>query len=235
VLAALATLDRVSDLRERLAHVRWLGGGSGAGKSTIATRLAEACGLRLYSSDETLRRHVAAATPDRHPLATAFVRMSMDERWLDRSPPTMLETFHGLHGELFERIVADLLALPQEPPILAEGFRLLPWLVAPLLRSPHGARQAAWLISTPAFRLAAFAARGADWHGAQRTRDPVRAMQNLLERDALFANRVADEAAALGLTTIAVDGSVSVEALSAQVAAALGLTLGSTAPARAPE
>ncbi len=199
-------------------------------------RLAEARGLRLYSSDETLRRHVAVATPDRHPLATAFVRMSMDERWLDRSPPEMLETFHGFHGELFERIVADLLSLPPEPPILAEGFRLLPWLVAPLLRSPDGAGQAVWLISTPAFRRAAFEARGAEWHGAQRTRDPARAMRNLLERDALFAARVADEAAALGLTTVAVDGPIPVEALSAQVASALGLPPGPTsapAPARA--
>lgn len=215
-------------MRRRLAHVRWLGGSSGAGKSTIATRFAEAHGLRLYRSDETLRRHVAVATPDRHPLATAFVGMSMDERWLDRPPGTMLDTFHGFHGELFEMIVDDLLALPTEPPILAEGFRLLPRLVAPLLRSPDGARQAAWLISTPTFRLAAFEARGTDWHGAQRTRDPGRAMRNLQERDGLFAARVADEASGLGLATIAVDGSISVEALSAQVASALGLEDGSS-------
>ncbi|HYK96677.1 MAG TPA: hypothetical protein VE011_12570 [Candidatus Dormibacteraeota bacterium] len=220
----------MTELRERLAHVRWLGGSSGAGKSTIATRLAEVHGLRVYSTDETLRRHVSVARQDRHPLATAFVRMSMDERWLDRSPRTMLETFHGFHGELFERIVADLLSLPPEPPILAEGFRLLPWLVAPLLRSPDGAGQAAWLISTPAFRLAAFEARGDDWHGAQRTRNPARAMENLRGRDALFATRVADGATALGLTTIPVDGSLAVEALADHVAVALGLPDGPGRP-----
>ena len=206
-----------------LAHVRWLGGAPGAGKTTVATRLAEAFGLRLYSTDETLRRHVAAATPDRHPLATAFAGMTMDERWLDRSPSEMLATFHGFHGELFELIVADLLALPREPPILAEGFRLLPRLVAPLLRAPGGTRRAAWLTSTPAFRRATFESRGRDWHGAQRTRDPVRAIQNLLDRDALFSERIADEAGRLGLRMFVVDGRTPVDVLTAQIGAALGL------------
>jgi 2-phosphoglycerate kinase len=200
--------------------VRWLGGGSGAGKSTVATRLAAAHGLRVYRTDETLRRHVAAATPDRHPLATAFVAMDMDARWLVRSPAEMVSTFHGFHGELFELIVEDLLALPDATPILAEGFRLLPTLVAPLLIGPQ---QAAWLIPTSEFRRAAFEARGPAWHGAQATTDPARAMQNLLDRDALFTRRIADEAATLGLTTIPVDGSRSVETLTAQVAAALGI------------
>lgn len=219
----MATLSGVDDLAARLGHVRWLGGGSGAGKSTIAARLADAHGLRVYGTDETLRRHVAGASPDRHPLAAAFVRMDMDERWLTRSPTEMVETFHGFHDELFELIVEDLLALPTELPILAEGFRLLPRLVAPLLRAPNGARQAAWLLPTAAFRRAAFEARGANWHGAQRTSDPKRAMDNLLARDALFSAEVAAEATALGLQTILVDGSLTVEALTRRVEVALGL------------
>jgi hypothetical protein len=40
----LANADPV--LRDRLAHVRWIGGGSGAGKSTIARRLADRCAMR---------------------------------------------------------------------------------------------------------------------------------------------------------------------------------------------
>jgi hypothetical protein len=216
----------VDDLAARLGHVRWLCGGSGAGKSTIAARLAETHGLHVYGTDETLRRHVAGASPDRHPLAAAFVRMDMDERWLTRSPAEMVETFHGFHDELFALIVEDLLALSPKRPILAEGFRLLPRLVAPLLHAPTGARQAAWLLPTAAFRRAAFEARGANWHGAQRTSDPKRAMDNLLARDALFTEQVAAEATALGLQTILVDGSLTVEALTRRVEVALGLGAG---------
>ena len=38
----------VATLRARLRHVYWIGGGSGAGKSTIARRLAARHGLQLY-------------------------------------------------------------------------------------------------------------------------------------------------------------------------------------------
>jgi uridine kinase len=40
------------DLRTRLRHVRWIGGGSGAGKTTVARLLAEQYSLRLYSTDD---------------------------------------------------------------------------------------------------------------------------------------------------------------------------------------
>jgi adenylate kinase family enzyme len=36
----------------RLRHVYWIGGGSGAGKSTIAEHLANKYDVKLYSTDE---------------------------------------------------------------------------------------------------------------------------------------------------------------------------------------
>jgi hypothetical protein len=216
----------VDDLRDRLAHVRWLGGGSGAGKSTIAARLAQQYGLRAYATDAAIRPHVARSTPAEHPLTQALLAMDMDERWLTRSPAEMLATFHGFRGELFEFIVEDLLAMPRSPGVLVEGFRLLPRLVAPLIRDVW---QAAWLIPTPAFRRAAFEARGSTWTIAGQTSDPPRALENLLARDALFTEELAREAAAHSLTAIDVDGTLDLEALTLRVARALGLGGGSPA------
>jgi 2-phosphoglycerate kinase len=209
------------DLRDRLGHVRWLGGGSGAGKSTIAARLMAEHGLRLYGTDEAIQRHVPRSTAARHPLLHEFLAMDLDERWLNRSPEVMLETFHGFRGEAFELIVDDLLALPEEPLILVEGFRLLPRLIAPLLSDPS---QAVWLIPTPDFRRIAFEARGFTWVTPERTSDPVRALANLLERDRLFTEQVANEAAAQALTIIEVDGTLGIEALTDRVGNALGLS-----------
>lgn len=202
-----------------LRHVRFIGGGSGAGKSTVARRLAETYGLRLYQT-EPLARYMARTTSADAPLLHAFMAMDMDERWLNRSPQVMFETFHGFHGEGFDLIVEDLLALPSAPPILVEGFTLLPRLVAPLLSRPG---QAVWLIPTPAFRRAAFDSRGSTWEIAGRTSDPARALSNLLARDALFADQVAREARALGLSVIESDLGPSVEELVNQVATVLGL------------
>ena len=93
--------------------------------------------------------------------------MDMDERWLNRPPQVMVETFHGFQGELFDLFVEDLLTLPTTVPILAEGFTLLPRLVAPLLSSPG---QAIWLVPTPGFHRAACDSRGSTWEFQQDIR-----------------------------------------------------------------
>lgn len=46
------TLD-AAGLREQLQHVSWIGGGSAAGKSTIARRIADQFGLRVAIEVDT--------------------------------------------------------------------------------------------------------------------------------------------------------------------------------------
>jgi hypothetical protein len=120
-------------LSSRLRHVYWIGCGSGAGKTTIAKRLADQYCLRLYSADEKIRDHGRRTPPEERPFVCAFDEMDMEERWVNRPPETMLETFHFFRGECFDRIVEDLLEYPPDRRVIAEGFRLLPDLVDPLL------------------------------------------------------------------------------------------------------
>ena len=183
-------------LRVRLGHVYWIGGGSGAGKSTVARRLAARHGLRHYATDEVMSDHAQRSTPEDCPFLSEFMAMDMDERWVNRSPETMLETFHWFRGEGFGLIVEDLLRLPTEPGVIVDGFRLLPHLVMPLLAAPS---HAVWLIPTPEFRLAALEGRGSTWTIAGKTSDPERALRNLLERDRMFTERVHEEARRLEL------------------------------------
>src|SRR5579884_2371853 len=212
--------DECEGLSQRLQHIRWLGGGSGAGKSTVARLLAEKYALRLYSIDEMQAAHTARSNPIDHPLLHAFMGMSMDERWVKRTPGEMFATFHGFQGEGFELMLEDLLELPTDLPVLVEGYKLLPRLVAPLLSRPD---QAVWLIPTPEFRRAALASRGSLWSIASRTGDPETALANLLARDALYTEEVFRQAVALQLTTIEVNGSASVDELMARVEKCLGI------------
>jgi 2-phosphoglycerate kinase len=206
-------------LSSRLRHIYWIGGGSGAGKSTIAKRMADQYGLRHYSTDEKIRDHGRRTPPEECPFVCAFNKMDMDERWLNRSPETMLETFHFFRGECFNRIVEDILEFPSDR-VVVEGFRLLPDLVKPLLRVID---QSVWLLPTPEFRRAAFESRNTLWNIAGKTSNPERALQNLLVRDRLFTDRLRKETKSAGLPAIEVDTSVTEDALFDRVAKPFGL------------
>jgi hypothetical protein len=213
-------MRETADVARRLEHVVWIGGGSAAGKSTVAQRLADEYGLRVYATDDAMSRHAAALTGDQAPYLARFVAMTMDERWVERSPEVMLDTFHWFRGEGFDLIVDDLLRMPSTPPVVAEGFRLLPHLVAPLLTD---VRRAVWLLPTPAFRRAAIDSRGTTWDIAGRTSAPARALDNLLIRDQLFTERLGVQARQFGLHVVDVDIGMTQDTLVARVAALLQL------------
>ncbi|SPT51844.1 hypothetical protein [Actinomadura madurae] len=205
-------------LRERLRHVRWIGGGSGAGKSTIARRIAARYGMRVYSTDEAMPDHAVRSTPEDAPYLSRFKTMGMDERWVNRSPETMLETFHWSRGEGFGLVVEDLLRLPADTGVIAEGFRLLPHVVKPLLTEPC---RAVWLLPTPEFRRAVFESRG--WEIPRKTSSPELARHNLLERDRMFTDRLFEDTEHLELPVIEIDITVNQDESTGRVTQAFGL------------
>jgi len=200
-----------------LRNVYWIGGGSGAGKSTVARRIAAQHGMHVYSTDDVMPDHAARSTPADAPCLHRFMAMSMDERWVNRSPETMFRTFHWFRGEGFGLIVDDLVRLPPETTVIAEGFRLLPSLVKPLAQPG----QAVWLLPTPEFRQAAFDRRG--WEIPARTGKPDQARRNLLARDRMFTDRLFAETKRLELPAIEVDGGVDETELTRKVTQAFGL------------
>ena len=214
------TESTVPALRARLRHVYWIGGGSGAGKSVIARRVAGRHGLGVYATDDAIAGHGGRFTHNDAPLLSRFTAMDMDERWVNRSPETMLESFPWFQGELFGLIVEDLLRLAAEPAVIAEGFRLLPRLVKPLLAAPG---QAVWLLPAPGFRRAAFASRGSLWTIAGKTSDPERALRNLLARDHMFTGLLREETTRLGLSAIEVDTPMTEADLTERVSEIFGL------------
>jgi hypothetical protein len=123
-------------------------------------------------------------------------------------------------GEGFDLLIEDLRSLPTDTITLAEGFRLLPYLVAPLLSQPT---HRVWLIPTRDFRRGAFAERDPSEAFWRRTTDPQLALANLLARDELFSDSISADATLNGLTTMAVDGELTLEATVAALAERFGL------------
>jgi 2-phosphoglycerate kinase len=207
-------------LRAQFRHVYWIGGGSGAGKSTIARRIAARRVLRLYATDDVMSDHARRITPEDSPFLSDFKAMDMDERWVNRSPEVMLETFHWFRGEGFGLIVEDLLGLPSKPGVIVEGFRLLPHLVKPLLAVPG---HALWLLPTPEFRRAAFDNRGSLWEIARKTSDPETALRNLLARDRMFTRHLYEETKRVELRVLEVDTTMTEDDLADRVTKAFEL------------
>ena len=157
--------------------------------------------------------HARRSSPEDSPLLHDFMAMDMDERWVNRTPQTMLETFHWFRGEGFNSIVEDVLRLP--PGVIVEGFRLLPGLVKPLLSVPT---HAVWLLPTPEFRQAVIESRGGSaWGFLAKTSDPEKALRNLLERDRIFTEILREETSRLGLAAIDVDITTTEDDLVRQV------------------
>lgn len=104
--------------------------------------------------------------------------------------------------------------------MIAEGFRLLPRLVKPLLAELG---HAVWLLPTAEFRRAAFASRGSLWQIASKTSDPERALRNLLQRDQMFTGLLREETKRLELAAIEIDTTMTEDDLTKRVTQVFGL------------
>jgi len=193
--------------------VFWLGGGSGAGKTTLARTIAGRLDLRVYHIDAYGFDHVARMVTGPFPRTQAFNAMTYDDRWL-RAPEVLAEEFLAISRERMPLITDDLDALGTGATILVEGPQLLPNLVAPLLEGEGGAL---WLLPTESFGRRAVAARNEVVPSARE----AEVIENRYRRDVLIADALREQVAALSLRSVHVDGQRSISATADGLAQAL--------------
>jgi uridine kinase len=210
------------DIKQQLAHVRWIGGSPCSGKSTITAILADKLGWTFYECDRHYDEHVKRSEPRLQPAMNRLSGLSWDALWSQPVEQLIAEAILA-YREQFGMIVEDLLKLPRDTPILVEGAALLPDCVLPLLTD---AQQAIWLVPRPDFQLQHYAAR--EWIQSilDQCREPEKAFANWMARDIGFAETVAVYAEGRGLKVIWVDDNSSLQANTAAVAAHFGIDLG---------
>lgn len=193
------TIFSVSEILD-ISRVVWIGGGSGAGKTSVAMSLAFRYDLAFYRIDARAYEHrdrlIERGLVDDDP------EKSHDLRWLEPDPADMAQGFVDTSRHLIPLILDDLSALDPKVGVVVEGPQLFPSLVAPYLASP---RHGAWLLPTPEFRRRALESRSTG--AAKFTRDPERALENLLTRNALLDAQTRAEGETLDLRLFEVDGS----------------------------
>lgn len=180
-----------------LEHVCWIGGGTGAGKTTAARAVVARYGLRAFHVDAFWYAHDARlGEPE----------LSADERWLVPTPAEQAAAFLHRSRRALALVLEDLVALPAEPGIVVEGPQIVPDGL------PAGAR-AVFLVPTADFQRRILEQR------PMPSSDPALALRNRLVKDRLYADRIAALARSCGFATIAVDGTRDIVA---EVERALG-------------
>jgi hypothetical protein len=177
-----------------LQHVLWIGGAPGAGKTTVATRIARRHGLRWYGADTRTWEHRDRALREGNAAAQRWEAMDPAERWTTPTPEEMLEM--SLHRERGAMVVDDLHALPRSPLVVAEGTTLPAWAVD---ESSRGV----WLIPTREFQEQAFAER--------QLAPGVTALYRL------YTEVVAQEAREHGVHVLTIDGAKDIPAVAAEI------------------
>jgi hypothetical protein len=136
--------------------------------------------------------------------------MTPEEQWLGSTAGEQAAEWEASARARFPLVVEDLSRLAPRPAMIVEGPSVLPDLL------PAGAR-AVFLHPTAEFQRRVLAPRG-----MPPTSDPARALENRIEKDRLFAERLRTLAEACGFAVIDVDGTRTPE----QIADAVDVVLG---------
>ena len=145
------------DLKRKLAHVYWIGGSPCSGKSSIVDLLAASTGTStklshhaaaVYHCDDHFDKHLKLTTLKEQPAFYRLRDMSWDDLWM-RSVAEQVAHELAIYREQFTMILADLLKLPTDKPILVEGAALLPELVVEVMAQRN---QAFYEVPTPDFQ-----------------------------------------------------------------------------------
>lgn len=195
-----------------------IGGSPCSGKSTAAEALCARFGLAYFKVDDHLTRYMSMAVAEGKPACAAVAGMSPEEIWM-RDPQVQCDEEMRIYREIFPYVVSDVLACGDR--VMTEGAAYLPELVG-----RWGIPPMRYIAVTPekAFQVARYRLR--PWIGQVLSgcSDREQAFANWMDRDALFAEAVRSQCAALGYASLVNDGGESPECLIRRIAAHFGLT-----------
>lgn len=208
------------DAERKLGHVFWLGGSPCAGKSSIGEVLAARFCLDVYHVDEAFEVHAQHLDSSLHPTLTKWRASSWEQRWM-QPVESLVRDVIACYQEHFTLILADILSMPKDRPLLVEGTALLPRQVAGVLVERS---HAMWVVPTAGFQREHYARREWVSEVLEQCDNSEAAFHNWMERDAEFARWVTTEVDELGLELLRVNGGRTMEENALTVASHFQLT-----------
>jgi adenylate kinase family enzyme len=203
-------------LKKALSNVLWIGGPPDCGKTTIAGLLAKKYGIQVYHFDQFEMDHVRRADSILQPalfelkkiLTTTNERAQLEWLWIQRTPAEMAKSTIASWTERIVFVVEDLMKLPKNSMIIAEGPGFFPKVVLPLIQSP---RQAIWMAPSESFKRESYKRRKKGEFLSKILGDCEIAQQKHIERDLLISDYYKQAVHEQHLSSIDINGTKSVD------------------------
>ena len=190
----------------------FIGGAPCSGKSTLAARLSRELGVDHYKCDDHFSRHLDEAFDAGREYATIAKSVTHEYIFM-RSDLENFQFAIGIHSEEFEFILNDLAVLNR--PLIVEGCSVVPELVA---KAGVPRSNVVYLIPNESFHREKYAQdRPWAWDRLQETSNPEQAYENWMNRDAMLAKYIHDEALRFGYWVREVGHSTDFNALYSDV------------------
>jgi 2-phosphoglycerate kinase len=202
-----------------MSKIYYIGGSPCSGKSTIAQMIAEQYGLYYFKVDNYLDEYIRRGNASNKPFSSQALKLSTNETWL-RDPIVQNTEELEIYREIFEYILEDLSKLEAPNGIITEGAAFLPELIHAI---GVGSNSYICIIPTKEFQYHHYKLRPWVPEILKDCTDKKQAFENWMERDALFAVTVKEEADKLGYRSLITDGTIGVDCVYNQVAECLDL------------
>jgi hypothetical protein len=176
--------------------------------------IAEQYDLYYFKVDNYLDDYIRRGNAANKPFSSQALKLSADETWL-RDPLVQNTEELEIYREIFEYILEDLSRIEDPNGIITEGAAFLPELMNEL---GIDCNSYICIIPTKDFQYHHYKLRPWVPEILKDCTDKKQAFENWMERDALFAITVKEEADKLGYRSLITDGTIGVDCVYNQVA-----------------
>lgn len=188
--------------------IYWIGGSPCSGKSSIAEIIAEKHGYHYYKCDDHLDRYIRIGSDMNIPVMRKFASMDINQTWLERSVQEQVEDEVEFYLQAFGIIKKDIENhMKDSQKIIVEGAAILPHNIIKECISPE---KYVCIVPTKEFQVEKYSLREWVKDYLKDCKDPEKAFNNWMERDASFSQAVRKKALEHNMKVIVEDGSKTV-------------------------
>lgn len=183
-----------------------IGGGPGAGKSTVSQKIADEFGLVRWKADDFVGEHQLEAAERKYPINNYVDSLDENEQSLELIKLTSKQELTR-QEELFLIMLKEL-SRARPDKLLIEGNFLLPELVKKHIKDDY---EAIWLVPTRGFQEKLYPKRPWAPKLLKQDTNPELTLEAWIQRDHEYNEEVKRQAEVHGFPYLIVDGNKSVD------------------------